>query len=192
MCLALKESTWDFHRQRQERENAEARLKSLENTADTVEVTPRAPDGGGVGLAAAVGQDCRGITAGGVGSNSSGSISENLAEEESEKLGDDRGNGSSSARHHAATESSATGGRKRKAAAKGGSVHNRRIRAAARIVPGTTVLGTTAASSAQDGGGVTPTIVRRPAGKTQQQPPWSPLDKLCDLATTFKKDALTS
>lgn len=187
----MKESTWDYHRQKQERENAEARLKSLEKSTGTaVEVTARATDGRGVELTAAVGKDGRGSTPGGGGSSSSGTTSDSSPGEESERLSDSMANGSSSA-----TELCTTGGRKRKAAdtegaGNGGSVNNKkRARVATRTVSDAT------AASAADGRGASPLIVPHPVDQTkpkQLQPPWSPLDKLCDLATTFKKDALTT
>ncbi|CAM9914948.1 unnamed protein product [Ectocarpus sp. 12 AP-2014] len=177
---AWQESTWDFHRQRQERENAEARRKQLGHLdvdGDKEELKPLAPGGGGMRLVTAVQQ------------TSSETDSEqkcNMQENES-LAGESAGRTSAAASQQSANETVATAGCKRSASklaavAEERSVQHRRTRRAASISLEST------ATSLGGGNPPTPRVTRRPAGKMQrQQPPWSPLDKLCDLATTFQK-----
>ncbi|CAM9866289.1 unnamed protein product [Ectocarpus sp. 6 AP-2014] len=177
---AWQESTWDFHRQRQERENAEARRKQLgypEVDGGKEELKPLAPGGGDMRLVAAVQH------------NSSETDSEqkcNMQENES-LAGESAGRASAAASQQSANETVATVGCKRSASklaavVEEGSVQHRRTRRAASISLEST------ATSLGGGDPPTPRVTRRPAGKMQrQQPPWSPLDKLCDLATAFQK-----
>lgn len=120
-------------------------------------------------------QECR------EGSSSTGSATGKSAVDGNDKPGD--GNGTESCLvQHPASDSSAGGGRKRRAAEMDGAAHTERSHASAH----------SGARSMLEANGVTsegtPTTLRRSAEKTKlQQPAWSPLDKLCDLASTFQK-----
>ncbi|CAN0394250.1 unnamed protein product, partial [Ectocarpus fasciculatus] len=178
---AWQESTWDFHRQRQERENAEARRKQLGHLgvdSGKEEVKkPLAPGGGDMRLVAAVQQ----------ASNETDSEQKCNMQENERLAGESAERTSAAAAQQSADEVVATAvGCKRSASelaavAEEGSVQSRRTRRAASI-------SLEPAASLGGGNPPTPRVTRRPVGKTQsQQPPWSPLDKLCDLATTFQK-----
>ncbi|CAM9395035.1 unnamed protein product [Ectocarpus sp. 4 AP-2014] len=177
---AWQESTWDFHRQRQERENAEARRKQLghlEVDGGKEGLKPLAPGGGDMRLVAAVQQ-----------TSSKTDSEQKCSMQQNENLaGESAGRTSAAASQQSANETGATVGCKRSASklaavAEEGSVQYRRTRRAASASLEST------ATSLGGGNPPTPRVTRRPAGKMQrQQPPWSPLDKLCDLATTFQK-----
>lgn len=158
--------------------NAEARLEQLKNQGKASESKKAKPvESSGVGgQNVSAYQECR------EGSTINGSAEGKLPEEENGKPGDDGDGTDSCSVQQPTTASSDGGGRKRNAAELEGGPHTERADAGAKAVA-RTVLEATGETS-----GGTPNPRRPSAGKAKlQQPPWSPLDRLCDLASTFHK-----
>ena len=167
-AAALQESTWDFHRERQERMNAEARLEQLKKQGETSESKKMKPVGssgvGGQQVNVAAKQQCR-----------EGSTSNGNSGEDSSKPDPDRGTEACSVRQ-SATDSSGGGGRKRTATEMDGESRREALDVGAH----------TGATTVPGSGQTSPKILRPSKGKAKlQQSPWSPLDRLCDVASTF-------
>lgn len=115
--LLLQESTWDFHRQKQERENAEARLKQLKSVATTVNKELKPPESGivGKGATADAGRECR---------SSGGEENECPAGASGKALAVTK------------QQNTALGGRKRSAATMGGMAQHELAQSPARIMLG--------------------------------------------------------
>lgn len=172
---ALQESTWDFHRQEQERANATARLKQLEGVVKKEDEAGAEPpsSGGGAGRPDSS-PNASALSMTGV---------QDSDEQDNARPGDESGQGSTDADQQATTPSAATESRKRNAAAMEGVEEGTAVQLGrgrrARIL-----INVTAANSASVGG-APPSAGNPRAERNHQQSPWSPLDRLCDLATMY-------
>lgn len=158
--------------------NAEARLGKLKNqgkTSDNENANLLVSSGvGGEWMNVATKQECR-------QGSCSGSAVGKSAGEETDKPGD-RSDTESCTVQHAAVDSSDVEGCKRRAAEMEGAANTASLHARAHPVRKTMLEANSATS------GSTPKMRRASEGKRkQQQTPWSPLDKLCNLASTFQK-----
>lgn len=147
--------------------NAEARLKQLKSQGKSLEskkAKPLEPPGvGGQHVNVAAKKGCR------EGATSNGSAEANSPADPCSV-------------QHPTPDSSGGGGRKRGAAEMEGEPRNERADAGAHAQTRAVMART------DETPGGTPKTRRPSAGKAKlQQPPWSPLDRLCDLASTFNK-----
>ncbi|CAM9708227.1 unnamed protein product [Scytosiphon promiscuus] len=169
-----QESTWDFYRQEQERANATARLKQLEgvatNCCEKTDARSPLPGDGPAQRVDPSDEDAAGMTE-----------VDNASEQRNGSPGIEslRASSDSRQRKHTPTVEE---GRKRSAAtmegAVGEGVQLGRTSQAGRILVDVT------AANAESVSGATPKNGKS-SEEDQQQSPWSPLDRLCDLATTY-------